>query len=106
MLHRWHFFRAGAVDQVTLRDGFDLLALPDLDQKLWVALAMPTTGVDIDPVTLQLMDVNSDGRIRVHDVLTAVADIKRIFKNPSEVLTSSDSIDLDAIADKPVLAAA
>ena len=106
MQHRWHFFRAGAVDQVTLRDGFDLLALPDLDQKLWVALAMPTTGIDIDPATLALLDVNSDGRIRVHDILNAVADIKRIFKNPSEVLTSRDEVALDAIADKGVLAAA
>src|SRR5688572_14224380 len=106
MLHRWHFFRAGAVDQVTLRDGFDLLALPELDQKLWVALAMPTTGVDVDPETLKLMDVNNDGRIRVHDVLIAVEDIKRVFKNPSEVLSSHDEVELDAINDKAVLAAA
>jgi hypothetical protein len=106
MLHRWHFFRAGAVDQVTLRDGFDLLALSELDQKLWVALAMPTTGVDIDPETLKLMDVNSDGRIRVHDVLAAIAEIKRIFKNPTEVLTSHDDVELDAIADSAVVAAA
>ena len=42
MTQRWQFFRAGAVDQVSLRDGADLLALPKLDQKLWVALAMPT----------------------------------------------------------------
>lgn len=104
--HRWLFFRAGAVDQVALRDGFDLLALPELDQKLWVALAMPTTGVDIDPVTLELLDANKDGRIRVNDILAAVRDIKRIFKNPSEVLTSRDEIDLDAIADETVLAAA
>jgi hypothetical protein len=106
MLHRWHFFRAGAVDQVTLRDGFDIVALSELDQKLWVALAMPTKGVDIDKATLDLLDVNNDGRIRVHDILVGVADIKRIFKNPSEVLTSRDDVDLDAIADKPVLAAA
>lgn len=106
MLHRWHFFRAGAVDQVTLRDGYDLLALPDLDQKLWVALAMPTTGVDVDPETLALMDVNSDGRIRVHDILTAVADIERVFKNPSDILTSQDAVELSAIADNGVVAAA
>jgi hypothetical protein len=106
MLHRWHFFRAGAVDQVALRDGFDLLALSELDQKLWVALAMPTAGVDVDPETLKLMDVDSDGRIRVHDVLTAIADIKRVFKNPSEVLASHDDVQLDAFADAAVLAAA
>jgi hypothetical protein len=106
VLHRWHFFRAGAVDQVTLRDGFDLLALPELDQKLWVALAMPTTGIDVDPATLALLDVNNDGRIRVQDVLGAVADIKRMFKNPSEVLASHDEVELGAFADAGVLAAA
>jgi len=106
MHHRWHFFRAGAVDQVTLRDGFDILALPDLDQKLWVALAMPTKGVDLDPATLALLDVNSDGRIRVHDILIAVEDIKRIFKNPGELLTSREEVELDALADKTVVTAA
>ncbi len=106
MQHRWHFFRAGAVDQVALRDGFDLLALPDLDQKLWVALAMPTSGVDIDPATLALLDLHNDGRIRVQDILAAVAEIKRVFKNPSEVLTSHGEVLLDAIADPGVLAAA
>ena len=38
----------GGVDQVSLRDGEDMLALAELDQKLWVALAMPTKGIDID----------------------------------------------------------
>src|SRR5262245_56424617 len=106
MRHRWHFFRAGAVDQVTLRDGFDILALPELDQKLWVALAMPTAGVDVDRATLDLMDVHADGRSRVHDVLGAIADVRRIFKNPGEVLVSHDELELDAIGDKAVLAAA
>src|SRR5262245_60334810 len=106
MAHRWQFFRAGAVDQVSLRDGFDILALPELDQKLWVALAMPTRDVDIDPITLDLLDVNKDGWIRVQDILHAVDEIKRVFKNPSEVLTSSDQVSIAAIADTKVVAAA
>jgi hypothetical protein len=106
MTHRWQFFRAGAVDQVSLRDGFDLLALPDLDQKLWVALAMPTKDVDIDPVTLDLLDSNKDGRIRVQDILHAIADIKQWFKNPSELLTSRGEVSLAAFDDPKVVAAA
>ncbi|NVB80523.1 MAG: hypothetical protein HOV81_19170, partial [Kofleriaceae bacterium] len=106
MAHRWQFFRAGAVDQVSLRDGFDILALSELDQKLWVALAMPTRDVDIDPITLDLLDANKDGRIRVQDILLAVDEIKRVFKNPSEVLTSSDQVSLAQIADTKVVAAA
>ncbi len=104
--HRWQFFRAGAVDQVSLRDGADVLSLPDLDQKLWVALAMPTTGVDIDSETLTLLDSNKDGRIRVQDIVDAVAEIKRSFKSPTDVLTSKDAVKLSAIADDKIVAAA
>ena len=106
MSHRWQFFRAGAVDQVSLRDGFDLLELPNLDQKLWVALAMPTNDVDIDPATLALLDANKDGRIRVQDIIAAIADIKQWFKNPSELLTSRDEVSLAAFSDAKVVAAA
>jgi hypothetical protein len=104
--HRWHFFRAGAVDQVALGDGADILALPDLNQKLWVALAMPTTGVDIDPETLALLDSNKDGRIRVQDILDAVAEIKRVFKSPNDLLASKSERKLSAITDTKVVAAA
>jgi hypothetical protein len=104
--HRWHFFRAGGVDQVSLRDGKDVLSLKQLDKELWVALAMPVKGVDIDPETLGLMDIDSDGRIRVEDVLAAVEFVRATFKNPDDVLRSSDEIKLTAIADTKVLAAA
>lgn len=106
MAHRWHFFRAGGVDQVSLRDGKDLLALSELDQKLWVALAMPVHGVDIDPETLALIDKDSDGRIRVQDILATVEWIKSTFKNPDDLIKSADEIKLAAIADPKVLAAA
>lgn len=106
MTHRWTFFRAGAVDQVSLQSGDDLLALPTLDEKLWVALAMPTTGVDVDPHTLEHLDTNKDGRIRVPEILAAIAEIKRVFKSPSDVLKSADEVKLSSLADDKVVAAA
>jgi len=106
MTHRWTFFRAGAVDQVSLQNGEDLLALPSLDEKLWVALAMPTTGVDVDPHTLALLDANKDGRIRVPEILAAIDEIKRVFKTPADVLKSAEDVKLSAIADDKVVAAA
>ncbi len=102
----WQFFRAGGVDQVSLRTGDDVLALPDLDQKLWVALAMPVQGVDIDPETLGLLDKDHDGRIRVQDVLETVGFLKATFKNPGQILESHDDIQLSALADDGVVAAA
>ncbi|MBK7536099.1 MAG: hypothetical protein IPI49_12185 [Myxococcales bacterium] len=106
MAHQWHFFRAGGVDQVSLRDGADILALDQLDQKLWVALAMPTRDVDIDPATLDGLDVDKDGRIRVQDILQAVAWIKTTFKDAGKLLTSADSVALAQLADAKILATA
>jgi len=106
MAHQWHFFRAGGVDQVAIRTGADLLALPELDQKLWVALAMPTRDVAIDPLTMDLLDADNDGRVRVPDILEAVAWIAATWKNPDEVLKRSDRVELSAIKEPAVASAA
>ena len=71
--HRWRFFRAGGFDQVRLDSGADLLALEKLDQKLWVALACPTEGLEFDKKTLELIDSDSDGRIRAPELLATLA---------------------------------
>ncbi len=103
--HRWNFFRAGGVDQVSLLDANDLRGLRELDQKLWVALAMPTKGIDIDPETLALVDFDHDGRIRVPDLHAAIAWIETVWKKPEEVLISKPAVELGAIKDAKVLAA-
>ncbi len=106
MAQRWHFFRAGGVDQVSLRDGSDLTSIAELDQKLWVALAMPVKGVDLDPETLGLLDTDKDGRIRVHDIQREVVFIGHTFKDPDDVLKSADEVELSDLKDDKVVAAA
>ena len=106
MSHRWHFFRAGGVDQVSLRDGADLTSLDQLDQKLWVALAMPTKGVDVDPATLELLDADKDGRVRVQDIQAAASFIRATFKKPDDLLVSKDTLELAQLSDERVIAAA
>ncbi len=106
MGHKWHFFRAGGVDQVSIRNGADLLALPELDQKLWMALAIPSKGIDVEPRTLELLDHDHDGRVRVPDVLDAVAWIGKTWKSADEVLKGGDSLPVESIKDPTVLAAA
>lgn len=71
--HNWRFFRAGGFDQVRLDGSADLLALESLDQKLWVALACPTSGLEFDATTLGLLDSDSDGRIRAPELIAAIA---------------------------------
>ncbi len=106
MGHRFHFFRAGGVDQVSIRDGADMLGLSELDQKLWVALAMPTKGVALDAAMLGALDLDGDGRIRVQDLLAAIAWAKATFTKPGELLTTADSVALAAIKDEAIVAAA
>jgi len=104
--HRWQFFRAGGVDQVLFRSGEDIVNLDQLDQKLWVALAMPVRGVQLDARTLELLDTDKDGRVRPPELLAAVRWVKEQFKDPGDLLRGGDSVPLRAIREGPVLASA
>jgi hypothetical protein len=104
--YKWQFFRAGGVDQVSLRSGQDLVHLAELDAKLWVALAMPNTDVDVDVETMKLLDTDGDNRVRVDDIRGIAVWIGTTFVNPDDVLRSADSVALSAIKDPKVLAAA
>lgn len=70
--HVWRFFRAGGFDQVRVDNGSDVAALETLDQKLWVALARPTRGIEFNERTLDIIDSGHDGRIRAPEILDAV----------------------------------
>ena len=84
--HVWTFFRAGGFDQVRLHSGGDLLALDQLDQKLWVALACPTSGLEFDAKTLALIDTDKDGRIRAPELIAACKWAGELLKNPDDLL--------------------
>ena len=86
--HRWKFYRAGGLDQLVIRSGEDIVNLRDLDQKLWVSLACPTHGLELDERTLTLLDTDKDGRIRPPEIIAAVEWLKEVYSNPDELLTS------------------
>jgi hypothetical protein len=95
--HTWKFFRAGGFDQVRLDTGADLMAIDELDQKLWVALACPTTGLDFDAKTLDLIDTDKDGRIRAPELIEAVKWAGARLKNPDDLVKGSPDLPLNAI---------
>ena len=97
--HSWRFFRAGGFDQVRLDTGSDLMALDQLDQKLWVALACPTTGLEFDKATLALIDTDKDGRIRAPEIIAAAKWAGGCLKNPDDLLKSAAALPLSAIND-------
>lgn len=97
--HQWKFFRAGGFNQVVLGSGADLMDLDHLDQKLWVALACPTTGVEFDKTTLSLIDTDKDGRIRAPELIAAVKWAGGLLKNPDDLTKGNATLRPDAVND-------
>jgi len=98
--HTWKFFRAGGVDQVVLATAADLENLHTLDQKLWVALACPTVGLEFDARTLALLDTDGDGRIRPPEILGAIAWTRDVLRDLGELFNPSDDLPLASIDTK------
>ena len=104
--YNWRFFRAGGFDQVKLETGADLMNLDKLDQKLWVALACPTTGIEFCSKTAALIDTDKDGRIRANELIAAIKWAGSMLKNPDVLIKGGDSVALADIADASLLASA
>ncbi len=109
--HRWRFFRAGGFDQVLLETGADLASLEALDQKLWVALSCPVSGIEFDGKSLAFVDADADGHIRAPEILAAVRWAGKVLKDPDHLVRRKDRLPLSAIDDasdegKAVLAGA
>jgi len=98
--HCWRFFRAGGFDQVHIGSGSDVLALDTLDQKLWVALACPTSGLEFDQRTLELLDSDRDGRIRAQEIIDTVIWLRRVLKDPELLVQKGDVLPLASIDDR------
>ena len=89
--HRWKFCTKSGLRQVKIDCGDDLRNLKNLDQKHWTVLAASNSGLRFDARTLELLDSDGDGRIRVPDLLAAVefleskgVDLDSLFKDDPE----------------------
>ncbi|MBO7522155.1 MAG: hypothetical protein J6T16_07960, partial [Opitutales bacterium] len=97
--HKWTFFKAGGVYQAEFNSGADIANIRSLDQKLWAALACPTRGVHFDTATLDMLDLDHDGRIRSPEVIAACEWACSVLKNPDCLLEGSPSLKLSDIND-------
>ena len=98
-IHKWRFVRIGGFNQLDIKTGTDIASLPELDQKLWLALSCPVKGIEFDTKTLQLIDSDSDGHIRPPEIIAAVNWICSVLKNPDTLLHKSDSLSLSNISE-------
>ena len=83
--YSWKFCSKSGLRQVKIECGDDLRNLKNLDQKHWTVLAASNCGLRFDSRTLELLDSDGDGRVRVPDVLAAVAFLE------------SKGVDLDSL---------
>ncbi|MDK9715128.1 MAG: hypothetical protein OEL86_13685 [Sulfuritalea sp.] len=105
MSYAFKFFRAGGFDQVRIDTAADLLALKELDQKLWVALSCPIKGIEFDARTLALIDSDNDGYIRAPELLAAIDWAAARLADPGVMAQRQDGVPLAAIGDGEASAA-
>ncbi len=94
----WRFTRSGGFDQVRIERPEDLLHLAELDPKLWAALACPTQGLVFDQATLDAMDRDQDGRIRIPEVLAAIEFVRASLRD-LHLLFGADRLPVAALRD-------
>ena len=93
----WRYCSLGGVTRVKLSTGEDIAHLGELDQKLWTVLSCPVDGLIFDRKTLEILDSDKDGRIRVGEVVAAAQWLTSVVKDRDLILKGSDSLPLDSI---------
>lgn len=96
--HEWKFFCAGGFEQVRIETSEDLVAIGELDQKLWVALACPVDNVYFDRRTLALVDIDNDGSIRANELVAAVRWAASLLRQRDALVKAHDGLTCSAIS--------
>ena len=104
--YNWTFANVGGVTRIRIHSGEDIRHLGELDKKMWTVLSCPTTGLEISDESLQSMDLDGDGKLRVKEVVAAADWLCATLKEPKTLLEQSDRILLDNIADEAILSVA
>lgn len=92
--YKWAFQNIGGTTRVRLQSGEDLKHLGELDQKMWTVLSCPTKGLEIDEKSLNYIDNNGDGKIRVAEVVKTAEWLTSVISNADLLLEGSSSLKL------------
>ena len=93
----WKYCSLGGVVRVNITSGEDIAHLGELDQKLWTVLSCPTKDLAIDARTLQLIDTDGDGRVRVQEVVAAAQWLTSVVRDRDAILKGESELKLDGI---------
>ena len=93
----WQYCSLGGVVRVNITSGEDIAHLGELDQKLWTVLSCPTKDLAFDARTLELIDADGDGKIRVAEIVAAARWLTSVLKDKDAILKGESVLRLDQI---------
>ena len=91
------FRRIGRSVHPVIRTVADLTAAMQLDEAHWLATAAPVDGLSADPVFLQLLDADANGRILCWELRQATEWLLDVLADHTGVTDGADSLNFDAI---------
>ena len=94
--YNWTFTSVGGTVRVKITSGADIAHLGELDRKLWTVLSCPAKNLEFDQKTLELIDADHDGNIRVDEVIATAEWLTGILKDPDLLLTRGTEIPFSA----------
>ena len=95
--YNWSFESIGGTTRVSVNTGEDLKHLGELDPKMWTVLSCPVKGLEIDEKSMAYMDLDSDGKIRISDIVGTSEWMIAMLKDADLLLEGKDSIDIENI---------
>ena len=95
--YKWEFDNIGGSSRVRINSGEAISRLAELDPKMWTVLSCPVKGLEIDEKSLAYIDIDSDGKIRVNDIVATAEWMTGAIKNPDLLLKGSDSFDIEQL---------
>ena len=93
--YKWNFENIGGTSRVKITKGEDIAHLHELDTKMWTVLSCPVKGLEIDEKSLAYIDCDSDGKIRVNDIICTSKWITSALKDTDILLKGKGEIDLN-----------
>ena len=90
--YNWTFTSVGGTVRVKITSGADIAHLGELDRKLWTVLSCPAKNLEFDQKTLELIDADHDGNIRVDEVIATAQWLTGALKDSDQLLTRGTEI--------------
>lgn len=95
--YEWSYCSLGGTVRVNVQSGEDIAHLGELDQKLWTVLSCPVKGLEFDESTLNMIDTDHDGKIRVKEIVAAAEWLTSVIKNKDLILKGDSVLPLNQI---------